>query len=483
MSIIVGRKKEQQVLEKIYRSNEAEFVVVYGRRRVGKTYLIREFFGNKKCCLFHASGLLKGTLKKQLKKFTETISETFFDNIALEIPKNWGDAFSLLHKQIFKTNGKVIVFLDELPWMATRKSGLLQEIDYYWNKQWSKLPSVVLVVCGSSASWLIKKIIYDKGGLHNRVTCQMRLPSFTLSEAKAYLQSRKIKLNNDHVLSLYMAFGGIPYYLRYVEPGLSADENIQKIIFGLDAPLEEEFEKLFYSLFEVADAYIELIKLIAKKKIGTTRAELKSVAKLSTDGGRLTERLQDLCAAGFIEEYVPWGRTTGEYYKLIDEFSIFYLHWVDSRKRNFAQDHWITQSQRPSYYAWSGYAFEAICMKHIKQIIKALNIKSASTIGSWRYAPEKMKNKLENDGAQIDLVIDRGDKSITVCEIKYTTQPFQIDKKYYETLKQKIEIFKRITETKKQIFMAFISAAGLKKNIYSEEFIEGVATSVDLFKE
>lgn len=475
--MIIGRRQEQKSLEKAYRSAEAEFIVIYGRRRVGKTYLVREFFKNKKCKFFHATGLQKGTLKKQLKKFTEALSQTFFDNVPIEIPKNWDEAFRLLHNQAAKVTEKMVLFLDELPWMATRRSGLLQEIDYYWNHHWSSMPNVILIVCGSSASWLIQKIIYNKGGLHNRTTCQIRLLPFSLLETSEYLNSRGIKLNNKHILSLYMAFGGVPYYLKYIEPGLTAEQNIQDIMFDKNTPLKDEFSRLFDSLFEYADAYIELVKLIAKKKEGLSRVELKSLTKLSTGGGRLSKRLKDLCVTGFIEEYIPWGRSVGEYYKLIDEFCLFYLHWIASQKNKvFTQHHWIDQSQRPAYYAWSGYAFEAVCMKHIGRIISALKIR-ASSIGSWRFVP---RTKTEN-GAQIDLIIDRSDNAITLCEIKYTNEKFIIDKQYAEKLMHKRSVFENKANVNKQIFIAIISASGMRKNSYYDEIVDSVVTLEDLF--
>jgi AAA+ ATPase superfamily predicted ATPase len=477
--MIVGRKKELKVLNSIYSSHEAEFLVVYGRRRVGKTYLIREYFSNVKCKLLHATGLQHGGQKKQLKKFADAISETFLDNVALQTPKDWDEAFSILHKQLSKCQEKVIVFLDELPWMATRRSGLLEELDYNWNRNWSKMPNVILVVCGSSASWLIKKIINNKGGLHNRVTQLINLMPFSLAETNDFLKSRNINLNQNHVLSLYMGLGGIPYYLKYVERGLSAEQNIQNIFFTKDAPLQNEFNKLFESLFENAEAYIELVKLIAKRKEGVRRAELKVEANHSSGGGRLSKRLQDLKESSFIEESIPLSRTKGEYYKLTDEFCLFYLQWVDpSKQKQFTSDYWLNQSQRPAYYAWSGYAFEAVCMKHVDHIIRALDIKASGQVGAWRFTPRKNLS----DGAQIDFVIDRIDNAITLCEIKYTDQVYAVDKQYAKILKNKIAVFKEKTGTKKQIFLAMICAQGLKNNIYSQELVDGgVVTLNDLF--
>lgn len=475
---IIGRVKEQQLLEKAFKSSEAEFIAVYGRRRVGKTHLVREFFNHKKCYLIHVTGLYKGALGQQLKAFMQAVSETLFNQAPLEIPSTWEEAFGFLNRQLVNLNQKIVIFLDELPWMATRRSGLLQVLEYYWNRYWVQNPNVILVVCGSSASWLIKKIVYNKGGLHNRLTCQIRLEPFNLVETREFLRSKKVKLNDKHILALYMAIGGIPYYLKYVVPGLTAEQNIQNIIFDTNAPLKNEFDHLFQSLFENSDAYIELVKLIAKKKEGIRRAELGKLAKLSTEGGRLSSKLRDLSEAGFIKEYVSWGRSNGEYYKLIDEFSLFYLNWVLSeRGKYFTKTHWIDQSQTQPYKIWAGYAFESVCMKHIDQIIKALNIHVGGIISPWRFIPRK---KLET-GAQIDLLIDRNDNAITLCEIKYTNTVFTIDKNYAKVLHNKIQTFQTKSETEKQLFLAIISANGVKENTYCSELTSDILTLEDLF--
>jgi len=474
--MITGRKKEQKILEAAYESRESEFIVIYGRRRVGKTYLIREFFMEKECLFFHTTGIYKGALKTQLSKFIEELSKLFFDNVPLETPSSWDAAFKLLNQQIMKDrNKKIVIFLDELPWLASRKSGA---IDYYWNQHWSHSKKVVFIACGSSASWLIKNIIYNKGGLHNRVTKEIRLLPFNLLETKDYLRYRKIKLNNRHILSIYMALGGIPYYLKYIESGLTAEQNIQNIIFDKNAPLKDEFTKLFHSLFRNSDAYVEIIQLLSTTKSGVTRSDINRFAKLSTNGGSLSERLKDLCNTGFIEEHISWKRKKGEYYKLTDEFCLFFLKWIGHKTRHhFVKDYWIAQSSSQSYKTWAGFAFENVCVKHVDNIISALNIKSAKTVASWRYIPRKQMD----NGAQIDLLIDRIDDAVTICEIKYTNNPFVIDKKYAENLENKLQVFKSATKTQKQLFIAFISANGIKNNVYSKNLVSGTVGLNDLF--
>ena len=478
--MIVGRKDEQKRLERVFASKQAEFITIYGRRRVGKTFLIREFFSNKKCIFFHVTGIKDEPTKVQLGKFSEAFSETFLKKIPMQAPKNWDQAFTRLTTQISDLEEKVVIFLDELPWLATPRSDLLAQLDYVWNKHWSANPKVILVACGSSASWLIERIIFNEGGLHNRTTCEIELSPLNLFETDEYLKSRQVHLNQNHTLSLYMSIGGIPYYLNYVEPGLTAEQNIQNLFFAKKAYLKLEFQKLFDSLFNSADAYKELIALIAGKKNGISRSELAEKALLSkSGGGRLTERLEALKVTGFIQSFKPWGKERDTYYILIDEFCLFYQHWIASREDAFPRNYWITQSQKPAYHAWAGYAFEAVCRKHIDDIVSALGIHSAMSISSWLYVPQK---KSREKGAQIDLVIDRSDNAINLCEIKYTDQPFALDKQCAEKLQYAETLFKEKTQTNKQIFLSLISANGIKKTMYSEELIHGVVTLHDLFK-
>lgn len=483
---IVGRQYEQKQLQKIFQSNQAEFVAVYGRRRIGKTHLIREFFDQKPCIFFRSSGIHKGSLKHQLEKFKKELEHTFYKGRSTQLStfSNWHDAFEALKDaiELFADKKKIIIFLDEIPWMATPKSGLLEALDYYWNRYWSEDQRIKLVICGSAASWIIENVLHNKGGLHNRVTLRLPLGAFTLSETKAYLAYKNISYDNNQILTLYMCLGGIPFYLNFVEKGLSAVQNLNRMCFSKKGTLYDEFKLLFASLFKKHEIHEDIIRFVAGRREGVSRSEIELNLKLK--GGRLTERLKELEEAGFIMGFTPWKKERGVYYKVIDEYTLFYLTWiakrVASRITKGIDDHyWEILSSKPAWKAWSGYAFEAICFKHIDQIEKALQIPAGSEFYSWNYKPNK---KEEGDGAQIDLVFDRPDNVVNLCEIKYCNSPFLVDKRYANHLLNREKIYCKITKTNKQIFHSMIVSGGLKKTIYGEEIVSSYVTLNDLFK-
>lgn len=484
---IIGRQYEQKQLQKIFQSTKAEFVAVYGRRRVGKTYLIKEFFNTKSCIFFRSSGIHKANLKKQLTKFKQEIETTFYKRrkgTQLSPFSNWHDAFEAIKDAIDLFAGKqpVVMFLDEIPWMATPKSGLLEALDYYWNRYWSENNKIKLIICGSAASWIIDNVLHNTGGLHNRVTLRLPIDPFTLSETKSYLTYKKIHYNNDQILTLYMCLGGIPFYLNFVEKGLSAIQNINNICFNRKGTLYDEFDLLFASLFKKHEIHQDIIIFIASKREGVSRSEIEN--KFNIKGGRLTGRLKELEEASFIIAFMPWRKERGIYYKVIDEYTLFYLTWIAPRSlhrisKNIDDHYWEILSNQASWKAWSGYAFESVCFKHISQIKKALNIPDGAEISSWRHKPNKDN---ENSGGQIDLIFERPDKTITLCEIKYCNSPFVIDKKYASHLLQREKIYCTVINTNKQIFHCMIVSGGLKKTMYAEEIISSIVTLNDLFK-
>ncbi len=470
---IIGREKEKSELMRLYKSNEAEFLAVYGRRRVGKTYLIRNMFTTADL-YFEITGQNNSPLSEQLSNFTDAFSSTFMNNTRLPRPRTWREAFSMLISQIenSKNKGKKVLFFDELPWLASRRSGFLQAIDYFWNHWASQRTDILLIVCGSAASWMIKNIIQHKGGLHNRITARIRLMPFTLTETEAYLQSRGIKLDRFQITELYMALGGIPHYLRHIKKGLSASQCIDNICFSKDGILVDEFPQLFASLFDHAAPYIAVVRALAKNHCGMTRDKILRLANLSSGGGA-TDILTGLEESGFIDSYIPFGKKQKDaLYYLTDEYSLFYITWIEKTPRNIlthpASGYWLSKYQSRAWSSWSGYAFERICQKHSMQINKALGISGISTtISSWQYYPE-IKSET---GTQIDLIIDRADRIIMLCEIKFSDTPYLITKNYAKSLQNKINTFKRITKTRKTIFLVLITTYGIIQNEYSNQLV------------
>ncbi len=484
---IIGRQYEQRQLKKIFQSKQAEFSAVYGRRRVGKTFLIRKFFEKQECIFFQSVGVNKASLNKQLEKFKKEIESTFYQGkrgSRLSAFPSWHDAFQALTDaiELFANKQKVVIFLDEIPWMSTPKSGLLEALDYYWNRYWSNDKRIKLIICGSAASWIINNILHDTGGLHNRVTLRLPIEPFSLAETQAYLKHRGIRYNQEQIVTLYMCLGGIPFYHNFIEKGLSAIQNINNACFQRKGTLYDEFNLLFASLFKKYEIHEELITYIASKRHGMSRSDIENYFKYK--GGRLSERLTELEEAGFIHSYIPWKKERGIFYRVDDEYSLFYLTWIAPQSasrlaKNISDQYWEVLSNKSAWKAWSGYAFESICYKHLNQVKKALKIPEGSEAASWKF----ISSKKEEDGVQIDLLFDRPDEIVNLCEIKYCRSPFKLDKKYVKQLQYRENVYRREVKTNKQIFHSMIVSGGLKHTMYSEDLITGIVTLDDLFKD
>ena len=485
---IIGRDAEIKTLNNLFTSDKPEFLAIYGRRRVGKTFLIRSFFEGRNALFFSVTGTKDGTLAEQIRHFTKEIGRVFYGGAQLKEAKSWDLTFEIL-TEAFKSipkNKKIVLFFDEFPWMATQNSRLLQMLGYYWNQHWSGDSRIKLIICGSSASWIIEKIVNNRGGLYNRLTRNIYLEPFNLRDSKRFLNSTGVKLNNDQILQIYMVTGGVPYYLSKIEKGLSATQNIEKLAFQPKSFLVEEFDNLFSSLYEDHEAYVEIVRLIASRRYGIGQEELLQLLGKTLHGKTGLKRLKDLEDANFIMSFKPhFHKKRGIYYKTIDEYTLFYLDWIEPikatlRVKSPMKGYWEKQHNSAAWHSWSGYAFESVCYKHLSQISHSLKMSPSALPNTWRYSPQK---GTIGQGTQIDLLYDRDDDSITICEIKYTDRPFVINKQEAVKLNQKIAVFKERTRTKKQIFLAMVSANGLKKSIYSEEMIDGAATLDDLFRE
>jgi AAA+ ATPase superfamily predicted ATPase len=482
MRKIIGRKNEQEILRNVWKSKVAELVAVYGRRRVGKTFLIREFFESQGR-YFELAGKKDSNPSEQLKNFADSFSKTFYQGVKLFPPQSWRDALALLTQEIEKApNQKYLLFFDELPWLATKKSGFIQALDYIWNAYWSRMPNVKVILCGSAASWMLEHLIHARGGLHNRLTRTIQLQPFNLCETQEYLLSRNIRLNEKQLLDLFMAIGGIPYYLNYIEAGKSAEQNIRELCFTQTGVLFTEFKRLFDSLFQNAELNLRIIREIANKRGGVSRDDLLKKLNVSS-GGTFNKRINELKAAGFIQGFIPYrNKKKDQYYRVIDEYSFFYLTWIDPiAEKGFPQpNYWKLCARSPQWPSWAGYAFESVCLKHLPQILHALRLDSIPCeVGSWRFIPSKSSKEA---GAQIDLLFDRHDHAVTLCEIKYSANKYGIDKAYAKDLQRKLDVFQNKTKTPKQLFLTLITLNGVKKNLWSEDLVTNQTVLKDLFK-
>jgi AAA+ ATPase superfamily predicted ATPase len=488
---LFGRHQEIALLEQVYASGRAELVAVYGRRRVGKTHLIRQFFEGRATPYFEVTGQKDGGLDVQLTHFTEALESTFYAGTRLRIPPlhSWNNAFKTLAETLQDalrktTTKRTVIFLDELPWMAVHKSGLIQALDHIWNTQLSKMPAVILVVCGSAASWILDNLIHAKGGLHNRITRQIRLLPFTLAETMGYLKANKVEMGQRAVLELYMAIGGIPHYLNQVDSALSATQNIAKLCFTETGILRTEFSRLFSSLFGESDAYDKLVRTLASKREGLGRKELLELLRAES-GGSLNRRLKELEEAGFVARLTPYNKKRRDaVYRVIDPYVYFYLSWIDKAPSGAftgkGTKYWLQKSNSPAYTAWAGYSFESLCLTHTETLEEALGLTHvASEVGTWRYIPPKAKHA--TFGAQIDLLFDRSDGIISICEIKFSIQPFSVDKACALELANKLEVFKKVTRTRKDLQLILIASAGFKQNLWSEGLVKLAVDSSALF--
>lgn len=474
-SKLIGRKEEQHVLRKALESDEAEMVSVVGRRRVGKTYLIRTVYKNY--IAFEISGLQHATTKEQLRNFANQLKRFSRSKITIPPPKDWLDAFFILTEFLeqLETKKKQVVFFDEIPWMASHKSGFLKGLSYFWNS-WAVQQNIVVVICGSAASWMTQKILRNKGGLHNRVTKRLRLHPFTLSESEAFLASKGIRLERYQLLQIYMTMGGVPHYLKEIEGGKSAAQNIDKICFGENGLLRNEFLSLYPALFQYADYHIALIRTLAAKPNGLSRVDLIKNSKLG-DSGRITKVLNELSESGFITAYPAFGKKKKDkLFRLTDEYSLFYLKFIEDNLSE-TKGVWTALSQSQAYKIWRGYAFENLCLKHVLQIKKALGVAGVYT----RSASFFKKADGDRQGTQIDLLIDRKDQTINLIEIKFYNGVFTISKDYAQKLREKVQIFRETTKTRKQLFLTFISVFGLKPNIHSVGLIDNSYEAEILF--
>ena len=474
---MVGRKEEIGILKQLLTSKKAELLSITGRRRIGKTYLVRSVYAEE--MVFELEGVQNKSKASQLQNFAFRLQLAKGETNELAIPKDWMTAFHRLImylESVLDPAKKSVVFIDELPWLATHKSDFLTGFGYFWNSYASK-KNLVVVICGSATSWIIRRVINDKGGLHNRVTKSITLSPFTLAETEAFIHYNDLNFTRYQIANIYMVMGGVAHYLNQLQAGLSAVQNINEICFAKNGFLRHEFENLFSSLFKSPEDYQEIITTLSQKWLGMTRKELLDKGGFR-NGGSITRKLEELELSGFIMPYYPLNnRKRDTVYRLTDNYCLFYLKFIRDT-RPVGQDHWLTISQTQSWKSWSGYAFENICLQHTPQIKQALRISGVS-VGQYSYL---VKGTDSEEGVQIDLLLDRADNVISVCEVKFYNDEVELTKEYAAKLRRKLSIFAKRANTKKQVQLVLISPYGLHANKRSLGFVDASIDLDDLFK-
>lgn len=477
MEQFIGRRSEQKRLQRALSSNAPELIAIYGRRRVGKTFLVRRFFDKK--LRFECTGRNGDNLAQQLQNFTDEMNKAAGTPNLYRVPDTWPQALTQLSTWLTPqlAAGKTVIFFDEFPWIDSHKSGFLNAFEHWWNTWGTRQPNLLVVICGSAASWMIRKVINNTKGLHQRITDRIRMLPFTLAETEEYLQSRQVNLDRYQILQLYMAIGGIPQYLSHVLKGESATQAIDRICFTKDGILQGEFENLYRALFSDAGHHMEIVRVLAKNNDGMTRPEIIAATSLA-QGGTASGHLEELIESGFVTAWPSFGKKVKDViYKLSDEFTHFYLKYME-HNRTWGAGAWQSKSTGQSWKSWSGVAFERVCLKHVLNLKKALGIPAVQTEEySWRHQPA------QGQGAQIDLLIDRQDRVINVCEMKYSENEFTIEKIYAGELKIKLSAFKIATGTKKSLFLTMVTTFGVADNQYATSLVQNALTMDALFDE
>ena len=469
---IIGRELEIRLLQEYLHSEKSEFIAIYGRRRVGKTFLVRQTIGENAC--FTLTGMENSGLQEQLANFYFALRKVY---PKANHPQSWLEAFDELENYLETcSETKKIIFIDELPWLDTVRSNFIGALEHFWNAWASARDDIKLIVCGSATSWMIDNIINNRGGLHNRKTHQIYVAPFALHESEQYFKTFGFSFRQKEIAECYMTMGGVAYYYSLMRPDESVAQNIDRLFFASNGELKGEFENLYRSLYKQAGDHIAIVTALATKTKGLTRKEILQQTDLNNNQ-KFTKTLDELEKCGFIRQYVPFGKTKRDVlYQLMDAFTLFHFHFANE---NAYQDEtfWTNSLNSPRYRAWSGYAFEMLCLNHITQIKQALGIAGVqSRVCSWLAKADDGGN-----GAQIDLLIDRADQTINVCEMKFSRAEYEITRTDADDFDNKLETFIRQTNTRKSLMLTLITSFGVKKNKYSGQVQKQITLS-DLFE-
>ena len=469
---MIGREEEQRELRDAADSPQSEFVAVYGRRRVGKTYLVRETFEGE--LAFVNTGIYGIDRKRQLQNFRESLEDA--GDADCPVLKDWFAAFRRLGKFLARLpQRKKIVFLDELPWLDTPRSRFVPALEHFWNGWASARDDVLLVVAGSATTWIVERVLRSRGGLHNRVTKQMHLRPFSLAECERFAASRGLELDRIQLAEAWMALGGVPWYWRLLKPGRSVAQNLDALFFAPGGALHDEFARLFDSLFRADAPHLRVVESLARHRGGLDRDRISEETGIPS-GGALTRMLEELEQCDFVRKFHEFGKKTkGARFQLCDPFTLFHFRFVRDAATGDERA-WSESLDAPEHLAWEGMAFETLVLGHVAQIKRALGISGVRTsVCSWAF-----RGTREKTGAQIDLLVDREDRVIDLCEMKFCRKPYRLTKEDVTALENRRDVLKRETGTTKAVHFTLVAPEGVAPGAYAGR-IQSVIRLADLF--
>ena len=464
---IIGREEELATISRLYTSERSEFLALYGRRRVGKSFLIEEAMENK--FTFMTVGLfikvdkddaekVESYRQQQLRHFYSSLLEYGLPEEGNPAPTNWLDAMNLLKKLLLsKRSRRKVVFIDELPWLAgPQSSELVSELGFFWNQWARKRKDILLIVCGSATSWMIDNVIREYGGLYGRVTETIALKPFTLAECERYWEKRGFHLSRYEVALTYMVIGGVPYYMDSFRPDRTMADNINTIYFNKDKA-RQEFKDVYAGLYSSSEVYINVIRQLGKRFYGMSRTELLEALD-KKGGGNFSDVLENLIDSGIIRSYTLYGSPRKQtVYQLMDFFTLFYLRFCE----NTGFTSWRSVQRSKPFYSWAGNSFELLVVEHIQQLADALRIKEYATPFSWS------GDTPDGDGAQIDLVIPAtAERADYICEMKFSEGKYILKEEDADDITRHIEALKNssIHKLSHSIYVVLVTSFGVTES-------------------
>lgn len=424
-ALFIGREEELKELTLISTKKSASLVVINGRRRIGKSRLVREFAKNRNLYTFTGIPITKETTaQSQREEFARQLNENF--SLPGLKADNWGDLFTILAKQIFKN--KLIVFFDEISWMGTLDPDFLGHLKTAWDVHFSQNPNLILILCGSVSAWIEENILNNKGFM-GRISLTLHLKELSMAECNRFLTSLGFHVAPYEKFKILSVTGGVPRYIEEMHPTLGAEENIKRLCFKSSGVLFKEFNEIFSDLFSKRSIiYKSIVELLVNGHL-----EFNEICKkLNVEkSGMVSDYLNDLIKAGFIRRDYTWNIKNDEisnlsHYRLSDNYIRFYLKYIEKNKERIESDHFINRSlsNLPGWPTIIGLQFENLVLNNRAFIWKKLNLNPEDIISD---NPFFQRKTLKNEACQIDYLIQTRLNTLYVCEIKFSKQELKAD--------------------------------------------------------